>query len=126
AGNLDRAPLQDHHRQTRRDVVEAGHTWQALPSVAKRESTKLLAQRTHYRGLGHTVTVSDPQDPSRHWSVRHLYVHSSALARREMARRQTDMAAIEAELQRLQGLVNKYDYKTPEMVTRRVQSKAFK
>jgi len=43
-----------------------------------------------------------------------------------MARRHTDMAAIEAELQRLQGLVNKYDYKTPEMVTRRVQSKAFK
>ena len=94
--------------------------------MAKRESTKLLAQRTPYQGLGHTVTVSDPQAPSRHWSVRHLYVHSSALARREMARRQTDMAAIEAELQRLHGLVNTYDDKTPEMVTRRVQSKAFK
>ncbi len=125
-GYIGPITLQDHHRQTLRDVLEAGHTWQALPYVAKRESTKLLAQRTHDRGLGHTVTVSDPQDPSRHWSVRHLYVHSSALARREMARRHTDMAAIEAELQRLQGLVNKYDYKTPEMVTRRVQSKAFK
>src|SRR5256885_13376796 len=43
-----------------------------------------------------------------------------------MARRQTDIAAIEAELQRIQGLVNKYDYKTPEVITRRVQSKAFK
>ncbi len=125
-GYIGPITLQDHHRQTLRDVLEAGHTWQALPYVAKRESTKLLAQRTHDRGLGHTVTVSDPQDPSRHWSVRHLYGHSSALARREMARRHTDMAAIEAELQRLQGLVNKYDYKTPEMVTRRVQSKAFK
>jgi hypothetical protein len=125
-GYIGPITLPDHHRQTLRDVLEAGHTWQSLPYVAKRESAKLLAQRTHYRGLGHTVTVSDPQDPSRHWSVRHLYVHSSALARREMARRQTDMAAIEAELQRLQGLVNKYDYKTPEMVTRRVQSKAFK
>src|SRR5262249_37646172 len=98
----------------------------ALPYVAKRESAKLLAQRTHYRGLGHTVTVSDPQDPSRHWSVRHLYVHSSALARREMARPHSDMQAIEAELPRLQGLVNKYDYKTPEILTRRVQCKAFK
>jgi len=125
-GYIGPITLQDHHRQTLRDVLEAGHTWQSLPYVAKRESPKLPAQRTHYRGLGHTVTVSDPQDPSRHWSVRHLYVHSSALARREMARRQTDIAAIEAELQRLQGLVNKYDYKTPEMVTRRVQSKAFK
>jgi hypothetical protein len=64
--------LPDHHRQTRRDVLEAGHTWHALPSVAKRESAKLLAQRTHDRGLGHTVTVSAPQDPSRHGSVRHL------------------------------------------------------
>jgi transposase len=125
-GSIGPITLPDHHRQTLRDVVEAGHTWQALPYVAKRESATLPAQRTHYRGLGHTGKVSAPQDPSRHWSVRHLYVHSSALGRREMARRQTDMAAIEAELQRLQGLVNKYDYKTPEMVTRRVQSKAFK
>src|SRR2546422_2649619 len=31
-----------------------------------------------------------------------------------------------AELQRLQGFVNKYDYKTPEIITRRAQSKAFK
>ena len=43
-----------------------------------------------------------------------------------MARRHTDMAAIEAELQRLQGLVNTYADKTPAMVTRRVQSKACK
>ncbi len=125
-GYIGPLTLQDHHRQTLRDLLEAGHTWQALPYVATREATKLPAQRTLYRGLGHTVTVTDPQDPTRYWSVRHLYVHSSALARREMARRQTDIAAIEAELQRLQGLVNKYDYKTPEMVTRRVQSKAFK
>ena len=118
--------LQDHHRQTLRDVLEAGHPWQALPYVAKREAAKPPAPRTGYRGLGHTVTVTDPQDPSRHWSVRHLYVHSSTLASREAARRQNDMQAIEAELQRLQGLVNKYDYKTPEIITRRVQSKAFK
>src|SRR5437879_6145033 len=44
-------------------------------------------------GWGHTVTVTDPQDPTRYWSVRHLYVHSSALASREAARRQSDMQA---------------------------------
>ena len=125
-GYIGPITLQDHHRRTLRDLLDAGHTWQALPYVAKREAAKAPGQRTAYRGLGHTVTVTDPQDPSRHWSVRHLYVHSSALARREAARRQNDMQAIEAELQRLQGLVNKYDYKTPEIITRRVQSKAFK
>jgi len=125
-GYIGPITLQAHHRQTLRDMLDAGHTWQALPYVAKREAAKAPGQRTAYRGLGHTVTVTDPQDPSQHWSVRHLYVHSSALARREAARRQNDLQTIEAELQRLQGLVNKYDYKTPEIITRRVQSKAFK
>jgi transposase len=125
-GYIGPITLQDHHRQTLRDLLEVGHTWQALPYVATREAAKLPAQRTLYRGLGHTVTVTDPQDPTRYWSVRHLYVHSSALASREAARRQSDMQAIEAELQRLQGLVNKYDDKTPEIITRRVQRKAFK
>jgi transposase len=125
-GYIGPITLQDHHRQTLRDMLDAGHTWQALPYVAKREAAKAPGQRTAYRGLGHTVTVTDPQDSSQHWSVRHLYVHSSALARREAARRQNDLHTIEAELQRLQGLVNKYDYKTPEIITRRVQSKACK
>lgn len=44
----------------------------------------------------------------------------------EAARRHNEMQAIEAELQRLQGLVNTYDDKTPTIITRRVQSKAFK
>jgi hypothetical protein len=77
-GYIGPLTLQDHHRQTLRDGLAAGHPWPSLPYVAKRESAKLLAQRTHDRGLGHTVTVSDPQAPSRHWSVRHLSVHSSA------------------------------------------------
>jgi len=118
--------LQDQHRQTLRALVTAGQTWQVLPYVAQREAAQPPAERTVYRGLGHTVEVTDPAEPTRHWSVRHLYVHSSALASRETARRHNEMQAIEAELQRLQGLVNKYDYKTPEIITRRAQSKAFK
>jgi transposase len=125
-GYIGPMTLQDQHRQSLRDLLAAGRAWQALPYVAKRESAKPTAQRTGYRGLGYSVEVADPEDLTRHWSVRHLYIHSSALAKREAARRDTDMQAIEAELQRIQGLVNKYDYKTPEVITRRVQSKAFK
>ena len=36
------------------------------------------------------------------------------------------MQAIEAEMQRIQKLVNKYDYKTPEIIAQRVQKQAFK
>jgi hypothetical protein len=125
-GSLGPITLQDHHRQTLRDLLDAGHTWQALPYVAQRDEAKLPAQRTLYRGLGHTVKVLDPRDPTRPWSVRHLYVHVSALAGREATRRQSDMPAIAAALQRLQGLVNQYDYKTPEIIPRRVQCKAVK
>jgi hypothetical protein len=48
------------------------------------------------------------------------------LASREAARRQSAMQAIEAALQRLQGWVNTYEDQTPEIITRRVQRKAFK
>ena len=67
-----------------------------------------------------------PRTPPAGWEVRHLYIHSSSLAKREAARRQKEMEAIEAEIWRIQGLVNKYDYKTPEVIVRRVQKKAFK
>jgi len=123
-GYIGPMTVQDHHRQTLREWLAAGQTWEELPYVAQREVGK--KERTVYRGLGHTVEVTDPEDLTRSWSVRHLYIHSSALARREAVRRQNEMQAIEAELQRIQGLVNKYDYKTPEIIVQRVQKKAFK
>jgi len=78
-----------------------------------------------YQGVGHTVTLTDPETGKK-YPVRHLYIRSSALAQRAAKRRRNEMAAIETELQRIQGLVNKYDYKTPEIVAQRVQKKAFK
>jgi transposase len=118
--------MQEHHRQTLRDQLAAGQTWQELPYVAQREADRPAEARTVYQGLGQTVTVTDSEDPTQRWAVRHLYIRSSALAQREATRRQHEMQAIEAELQRIQGLVNKYDYKTPEIIAQRVQSKAFK
>jgi hypothetical protein len=94
--------------------------------VAKRESAKPTAQRPGSRGLGPSVVVPDPADPTRPGSVRPLSIHASALAKREAARRATDRQAIAAALQRLQGLVNQYASKPPEVLTRRVQSQAGK
>jgi hypothetical protein len=125
-GYIGPITLQDQHRQALRALLVAGQTWQALPYVAQREAAKRPAKRSSYRGLGHPVEGTDPEEPARHWSVRHLYRYSSALASREAVRRQHAMQAIAAALQRLQGLVNKYAYKTPESIPRRVQSKAFK
>ena len=125
-GYIGPLSMQDHHRQTLRQLLAAGQGWKELPYVAQRDIDKEPGERTVYRGLGHAVEVTDPEDPTHTSKVRHLYVHSSALAARAAARRQKEMAAIEAEVRRIQGLVNKYDYKTAERIVRRVQQKAFK
>ena len=118
--------MQEHHRQTLRELLTSGQSWEELPYVAQRDARKAPQERTVYRGLGHTVHVTDPEDPIRRWEVRHLYIHSSSLAKREAARRQKEMEAIEAEIWRIQGLANNYHYKTPEVIVRRVQKKALK
>lgn len=117
--------MQAHHRETLQTLFEQGEEWHAFPYVAQREQGKAPAKRTLYQGVGHTVELRDP-DTDVAYPVRHLYIHSSALAHHEAQRRQSQMNTIETELQRIQGLVNKYDYKTPEIIVRRVQEKAFK
>jgi transposase len=117
--------MQDHQRQTLRELLERGQNWAELPYVARRDAAKDKEERTVYQGLGHTVTLTDPET-GEEYPVRHVYIRSSALAQRAAKRRQDEMAAIEAEIQRIQGLVNKYDYKTPEIVAARVHKKAFK
>ncbi|MFH1633827.1 MAG: hypothetical protein ABIG63_07420 [Chloroflexota bacterium] len=124
-GYIGPLTMQDHHRQALRELSSQGQIWTELPYVAQRDVNKDEGKRTVYRGLGHTVTLKDPKTPLS-YSVRHLYIHSSALAEREAERRRAEMTAIEAEIKRIAGLVNKYDYKTPEIIVRRVQQKAFK
>jgi transposase len=117
--------MQGHHRETLGKLVDEGHKWNALPYVAQREHPKTKAERTRYRGVGHSTALTDPDSGVMH-VVRHLYVHSSALGHHAAKRREAEINAIEAELQRIQGLINKYDYTSPEVIARRVQQKAFK
>ncbi len=124
-GYIGPTTMQDHHYQALRELLAAGQRWTELPYVAQRDTKKCKEERTVYQGVGHTVTLTDPETGKKH-PVRHLYIRSSALAQRAAKRRRNEMAAIETELQRIQGLVNKYDYKTPEIVAQRVQKKAFK
>jgi len=117
--------MQEQHRETLRELLAAGQEWTELPYVARRDAGKQPEERTVYAGVGHTVSLTDPES-GQEYTVRHLYIRSSALAQHAAQRRQVELAAIEAEIQRIQGLVNKYDYQTPEIVAQRVQQKAFK
>jgi len=124
-GYIGPVTMQEHHQKTLQGLLEAGQEWRQLPYVAQRNAHKAEADRTVYKGISHTVTLRDVET-GKTYPVRHLYIHSSALSQREAKRRQSEMAAIETEIQRIQGIVNKYDYKTPEIIARRVQTKAFK
>ena len=78
--------------------------------MAGRETKKDQDARTVYQGVGHSVEIRDP-DSGVVYPVRHLYIHSSALAHHEAKRREAEMSLIEAEVKRMQGLVNTYDDK---------------
>jgi transposase len=117
--------MQETHRETLRELLQAGQTWRELPYVAQRDAKKERSERTVYAGLSHTVHMTDPESGIQ-YAVRHLYIRSSALATHAAQRRQVEMSAIEREIQRIQKLVNKYDYTTPEIIVQRVQQKAFK
>jgi hypothetical protein len=101
-GYIGPVTMQDHHRQTLRHLLAKDQRWAEFPSVAQREAQEPPSERTVYKGLGHTLTVTDPEAPTRTFTVRHLYVHSSAKALREAARRQNEMQVIEAERKRIQ------------------------
>lgn len=76
--------------------------------MAGRETKKDQDARTVYQGVGPSVEIRDP-DSGVGYPVRHLSIHSRALAHHEAKRRAAAMSLIEAEVKRLQGLVNKYD-----------------
>jgi transposase len=124
-GFIGPVTTQEQDSQTLRRLLDEGRKWEESTYVARRDRKKPPEERTLYRYLGHTVTLTD-EEMGEEYQVRHLYVHSSALAAHEASRRQSEMAAIEAEIQRIQGIVNKYDYRTAEITVQRVQKKAFK
>ena len=126
-GYIGPTTMQNDHRESLAALLKEGGGWTDLPYVAQREADKNQAERTIYQGLGETITLSDP-DPEKDqtYPVRQLYIRSSALAQREAKRRADQLLTIETEIKRIQGLVNKYDYKTAEIVAQRVQKKAFK
>jgi len=124
-GYIGPTMMQSHHHQTLQELFSTGQEWTDLPYIAQRDAGQQKAEGTIYQGVGHTVTLTDPETGDE-YPVRHLYIRSSALAQRAEKRRQAEMRAIETEIQRIQGLVNKYDYKTAEIIAQRVQKKAFK
>jgi transposase len=124
-GYIAHLSMEESHQKALKKLLKKGQEWQPINYVSQHDAYKKPQDRPVYRLLGQDVAFKDHK-AGKSYSLRHLYVYSGDLAYRERTRRQAEVEAIESELKRIQGLVNKYDYKSPEIIIQRVQAKAFK
>lgn len=124
-GSIGPVTMEDDDRKALHRLLDEGQEWKESAYVARRNRDKPREERAIYSLLGYTTSIVD-EEKDKTYEARHVYVHSTALEAQEATRRENELEAIEAEIQRIQGIVNKYDYKTAEITMQRVQKKAFK
>jgi hypothetical protein len=59
-------------------------------------------------------------------AVRNLYFLSTRRQRQDRERREKGLKKVKADLERISGLVNKYDYKSPEVIRSRIEKLLFR
>lgn len=96
-----------------------GATWQPVPYVAQADRHKPAAERGQYSVILDTDTLTDPLTGTQ-YALRRLYVRSSRKAEQTRLKREKQLARLQTELERIQGLLNKYDYTTLDTVRQRV------
>ncbi len=112
-------PWRAARRERLAKLVRRGAQWQPLDYVAQADRNKPPAERGQYACLADTDELIDP-DTGQKYRVRRLYIHSSRKAEQAQAKREQHIAVIQAGLERLQGLLNKYDYTTLDVIRQRV------
>jgi transposase len=112
-------PWRAARRERLAKLWRRGAAWQALDYVAEADRHKPPAERGRYECIADTDELVDPAT-GEEYRVRRLYIRSSRKAEQTQAKRERQVAVIQAELERIQGLLNKYDYTTLETVRERV------
>jgi transposase len=106
-------------RKTRRErlakLLRRGATWERLEYIAESDRKKPDSERGHYDVIADVEKLKDAQTGAV-YTLRRLFVRSSRKADQARAKRDQQLAKLKAELERLQGLVNKYHYTTVEAV----------
>lgn len=112
-------PWRAARRERLAKLWRRGAQWTGLDYVAEADRHKPPAERGRYECIADTDEVLDPVTGQKH-HVRRLYIRSSRKAEHAQAKRARQVAGIQAELERIQSLLNKYDYTTLEIVRERV------
>jgi transposase len=104
--------------------VEAmkAQTIEEVPYVSGRDAAKPPKQRARYYTWREEVSFRDPQTGAVYHATR-LYTRNTAKMRHDRAQRRKHMAAAQQELDRIAGLLNRYDYTAAnrDQVWKRIQ-----
>lgn len=87
-----------------------------VPYVSGRDAKKPPDQRARYYIWREMITLRDPQTGA-HYRADRLYVRNTAKMHRQRQTRRRHIAKVRAELERIGGLLNRYDYTVENQAT---------
>lgn len=114
------ATTKEAWRTTAAQLAAGEVAWRPVGYERRKDVGKPPEERPEYRVL---ESESDLVDPERGavYPLRFVWVWSSGQAQRDSASREKALAAGERELQRIAGLLGKYDYKRSGLIEGRIE-----
>jgi transposase len=106
--------------ETQAQLAAGQLQWQPSDYVSQNEARKSAADRTHYQVCEVPHEIVDPETAVT-YPVRWIFSHSSAKAALDLRQREKALAAGEAALRRIVGLVGKYDYTRQAVIEQRLE-----
>jgi len=107
-------------RKTAAGIAAGELGWRPVAYERRKDAGKPVEQRPVYQVLEQTRDLMDAERGER-YSLRWVWVWSSGHAERDLARREKALAAGEQQLQRIAGLLGKYDYKRAGLIEGRIE-----
>jgi len=108
-------PWRKPRRERLAKLLRRGARWERLDYTAESDRKKPESERGHYDVIEEVDQLKDAETGVV-YPLRRLFVRSSRKADQARAKRDQQLAKVTAELEHLQGLVNKYHYTTVEAV----------
>jgi len=107
-------------RETYAKLLRGELQWQELDYLSQNDARKPADKRPRHRVCEVTHTLYDKQRKTS-YKLRWLFVHSSRLAESSAQQREKALTAGQAALERIAGLLGKYQYQRRAFITRRIE-----
>ena len=122
-------PWRDTPKQVWPEVwaqLQAGDlAWMDVDYVSRNQASKSVDKRTQYRVCEVPVPLVDKKKETT-YDLRWLFSWSSDKAERDQRKREQVVRQAKQELERIQGLLGKYDYKSRKTIEQRIDNRLTK